>query len=75
MGVLCFGTQPPACSTTHKHIYIFFILFYFIYFIFFFFVSVPHPPRNLTIEKVTSNSVLVHWEPPLDSIYSEYSIR
>lgn len=35
----------------------------------------PHPPRNLTIEKVTSNSVLVHWEPPLDSIYSEYSIR
>ena len=57
--VLCFGTQPTACSTTF----------------FFFFVSVPHPPRNLTIEKVTSNSVLVHWEPPLDSLYSEYSIR
>jgi hypothetical protein len=43
--------------------------------IFFVFVSVPRPPRNLTIEKVTSNSVLVHWEPPLDSLYSEYSIR
>jgi hypothetical protein len=42
---------------------------------YFLFVAVPHSPRNLTIEKVTSNSVLVHWEPPLDSIYSEYSIR
>jgi len=41
----------------------------------FFCVPVPHPPRNLTIEKVTSNSVLVRWEPPLDSIFSEYSIR
>ena len=65
MDVLCFGTQPIACSTTHTYIYIYFFVV----------VSVPHPPRNLTIEKVTSNSVLVHWEPPLDSIYSEYSIR
>ncbi|XP_034247190.1 tyrosine-protein phosphatase 10D isoform X1 [Thrips palmi] len=35
----------------------------------------PHPPRNLSIEKVTSNSVLVRWESPKDSIFSEYSIR
>ncbi|XP_069691312.1 tyrosine-protein phosphatase 10D isoform X2 [Periplaneta americana] len=35
----------------------------------------PHPPRNLSIEKVTSNSVLVRWERPLDSIFSEYSIK
>lgn len=35
----------------------------------------PYPPRNLTIEKVTSNSVLVRWEPPKDSLFSEYSIR
>lgn len=36
---------------------------------------VPHPPKNLSIEKVTSNTVLVHWEAPTDSIFSEYSIR
>nr|CAD7427319.1 unnamed protein product [Timema monikensis] len=35
----------------------------------------PHPPRKLSIEKVTSTSVLVRWEPPLDSLFSEYSIR
>ncbi|XP_070491352.1 tyrosine-protein phosphatase 10D isoform X3 [Chironomus tepperi] len=35
----------------------------------------PNPPRNMTIEKVTSNSVLVHWLPPENSIYTEYSIR
>ncbi|XP_008203382.1 tyrosine-protein phosphatase 10D isoform X5 [Nasonia vitripennis] len=35
----------------------------------------PHPPRNLSIEKVTSNTVLVHWEAPTDSIFSEYAIR
>ncbi|XP_043667862.1 tyrosine-protein phosphatase 10D isoform X4 [Vespula pensylvanica] len=35
----------------------------------------PHPPKNLSIEKVTSNTVLVHWEAPTDSIFSEYSIR
>ncbi|KAG8237365.1 hypothetical protein J437_LFUL017488 [Ladona fulva] len=35
----------------------------------------PNPPRNLTIEKVTSNSVLVRWEPPLNSLFSEYAIR
>ena len=29
----------------------------------------------MTIEKVTSNSVLVHWLPPEDSIFTEYSIR
>ncbi|KAG5683461.1 hypothetical protein PVAND_012739 [Polypedilum vanderplanki] len=35
----------------------------------------PNPPRNMTIEKVTSNSVLVHWLPPENSIFTEYSIR
>ncbi|XP_058789130.1 tyrosine-protein phosphatase 10D isoform X3 [Phymastichus coffea] len=35
----------------------------------------PHPPRNLSIEKVTSNTVLVHWEAPIDSIFTEYAIR
>lgn len=29
----------------------------------------------MTIEKVTSNSVLVHWTPPDRSEFSEYSIR
>lgn len=36
---------------------------------------VPHPPKNLSIEKVTSNTVVVHWEAPTDSIFTEYSIR
>ncbi|XP_071631195.1 tyrosine-protein phosphatase 10D isoform X5 [Temnothorax longispinosus] len=35
----------------------------------------PHPPKNLSIEKVTSNTVVVHWEAPTDSIFTEYSIR
>ncbi|KAG7207331.1 hypothetical protein KM043_008998 [Ampulex compressa] len=35
----------------------------------------PHPPRNLSIERVTSNTVVVHWEAPTDSLFSEYSIR
>ncbi|XP_044018714.1 tyrosine-protein phosphatase 10D isoform X2 [Aphidius gifuensis] len=35
----------------------------------------PHPPKNLRIEKVTSNSVLVHWTQPDNSLYTEYSIR
>jgi receptor-type tyrosine-protein phosphatase beta len=38
-------------------------------------ITVPRPPRNLSIEKVTSNTVLVHWEAPTDSIFSEYAIR
>ncbi|KAK1120751.1 Tyrosine-protein phosphatase 10D, partial [Melipona bicolor] len=35
----------------------------------------PHAPKNLSIEKVTSNTVVVHWEAPTDSLYSEFSIR
>ncbi|KAL5277336.1 hypothetical protein ACFFRR_002529 [Megaselia abdita] len=35
----------------------------------------PNPPRNLTIEKVTSNSVLVRWVKPENTEFSEYSIR
>lgn len=35
----------------------------------------PRPPRNLLVEKVASNSVLLRWEKPIDSLFSEYSIR
>ncbi|XP_012279884.1 tyrosine-protein phosphatase 10D isoform X2 [Orussus abietinus] len=35
----------------------------------------PHPPRNLSIEKVTSNVVIVHWDAPTDSLFTEYAIR
>ncbi|XKL64252.1 hypothetical protein PGB90_004338 [Kerria lacca] len=35
----------------------------------------PRPPNNLTVEKVTSNSVVVQWQEPMDTIFSEYSIR
>ena len=38
-------------------------------------IAVPHAPKNLSIEKVTSNTVVVHWEAPTDSLYSEFSIR
>ncbi|XP_055303935.1 tyrosine-protein phosphatase 10D-like isoform X5 [Sitodiplosis mosellana] len=41
-----------------------------------YFVAVyPNPPRDMTIEKVTSNSVLVHWLPPKKSEFSSYVIR
>lgn len=43
--------------------------------IFFFFRTDPNPPRDMTIEKVTSNSVLVHWLPPKKSEFSSYVIR
>ncbi|XP_052855612.1 tyrosine-protein phosphatase 10D isoform X1 [Drosophila gunungcola] len=35
----------------------------------------PNPPRNMTIETVRSNSVLVHWSPPESGEFTEYSIR
>ena len=35
----------------------------------------PHPPKNLSIERVTSNAVVVRWKAPTDSVYSEFSIR
>ncbi|CAG9762794.1 unnamed protein product [Ceutorhynchus assimilis] len=35
----------------------------------------PKPPRNMSIEKTTTNSVIVQWQAPLDSLISEYSIR
>lgn len=35
----------------------------------------PNPPRNMSIQKVTSNSVLVHWSPPEKGEFTEYSIR
>ncbi|KAF6198980.1 hypothetical protein GE061_007003 [Apolygus lucorum] len=35
----------------------------------------PQPPSNLTMENMTSNSVDVKWVEPVDSVYSEFSIR
>ncbi|XP_050304199.1 tyrosine-protein phosphatase 10D isoform X2 [Anthonomus grandis grandis] len=35
----------------------------------------PKPPRNMTIEKTTTNSVIVQWQAPVESLISEYSIR
>lgn len=35
----------------------------------------PHPPRNLTVRPVTSNSVHLAWEPPSDTIFSEYIVK
>ncbi|CAH1159779.1 unnamed protein product [Phaedon cochleariae] len=35
----------------------------------------PRPPTNMTIDKTTTNSVIVQWRAPSDSIVSEYAIR
>ncbi|VEN46401.1 unnamed protein product [Callosobruchus maculatus] len=35
----------------------------------------PKPPTNMTIEKTTSNSVIVQWSAPEGSLISEYAIR
>ncbi|ERL89353.1 hypothetical protein D910_06724 [Dendroctonus ponderosae] len=35
----------------------------------------PKPPRNMSIEKTTTNSVIVQWQAPMDSLITEYSIR
>lgn len=35
----------------------------------------PRPPRNMTIEKNTTNSVIVQWQEPVGSLISEYAIR
>lgn len=35
----------------------------------------PNPPRNMTLQKVNSNAVLVQWNPPKHSQFSEYAIR
>lgn len=35
----------------------------------------PRPPRNMSIEKTTSNSVIVQWVAPVNSLLSEYAIR
>lgn len=39
--------------------------------------SVPLPPSNMSIERVSSNSVLVHWRGPEpgSSVVSEFAIR
>ncbi|XP_066154391.1 tyrosine-protein phosphatase 10D isoform X4 [Euwallacea fornicatus] len=35
----------------------------------------PKPPKNMSIEKTTTNSVIVQWQSPVDSLITEYSIR
>ncbi|XP_060530895.1 tyrosine-protein phosphatase 10D-like isoform X2 [Cylas formicarius] len=35
----------------------------------------PRPPKNMTIEKATANSVIVQWRAPVDSLITEYAIR
>ncbi|CAH0561415.1 unnamed protein product [Brassicogethes aeneus] len=35
----------------------------------------PRPPRNMSLVKITTNSVIVQWVSPVDSIISEYAIR
>nr|CAH7752185.1 unnamed protein product [Callosobruchus chinensis] len=37
--------------------------------------AVPKPPTNMTIEKTTTNSVIVQWSAPEGSLISEYAIR
>lgn len=39
------------------------------------FWTVPRPPRNMSLLKITTNSVIVQWSAPLDSLISEYAIR
>ncbi|XP_072759722.1 proto-oncogene tyrosine-protein kinase ROS-like isoform X2 [Anoplolepis gracilipes] len=35
----------------------------------------PHPPQNLSIEKITSNTFVIYWEAPTDSTFTEYLVR
>ncbi|XP_076647850.1 protein tyrosine phosphatase 10D isoform X5 [Halictus rubicundus] len=35
----------------------------------------PKPPKNLSFERITSNTVVVKWEAPTNSLYTEFSIR
>uniref|UniRef100_A0A8D8Q8Q7 protein-tyrosine-phosphatase n=1 Tax=Cacopsylla melanoneura TaxID=428564 RepID=A0A8D8Q8Q7_9HEMI len=35
----------------------------------------PKPPTNLTLEKTSNNAVLVKWEKPVGSIFTEYAIK
>uniref|UniRef100_A0A336MWV1 protein-tyrosine-phosphatase n=1 Tax=Culicoides sonorensis TaxID=179676 RepID=A0A336MWV1_CULSO len=35
----------------------------------------PNPPSNLRLEKMSSNSVLLSWEAPINSDFTEYSIK
>ncbi|XP_002010656.3 tyrosine-protein phosphatase 10D [Drosophila mojavensis] len=35
----------------------------------------PKPPRNLTQRTVNTNLVLLHWQPPEGSDFSEYAVR
>lgn len=39
------------------------------------FISVPTSPHNMSIEKITSNSVMVRWNAPEGSLFTEFSIR
>lgn len=55
-------------------IYVLYLMYYYQYIINFYILD-PNQPRNVTIEKVTSNSVLVHWSAPMNSAFTEYSIK
>ncbi|ALC49140.1 Ptp4E [Drosophila busckii] len=35
----------------------------------------PKPPLNLTLRTINTNLVLLQWQPPVDSDYSEYAVR
>lgn len=35
----------------------------------------PHPPKNLSVERVASNSVVLKWKPPVNSIFTEYLVK
>jgi len=35
----------------------------------------PNPPQNLTVEKVDDNDVTLTWDPPANSLFTEYVIR
>ncbi|XP_072759443.1 protein sevenless-like isoform X2 [Anoplolepis gracilipes] len=35
----------------------------------------PHPPKNFSIEEITSNIFVIYWEAPTDSIVTGYLVR
>ncbi|XP_049810526.1 tyrosine-protein phosphatase 10D isoform X2 [Schistocerca nitens] len=35
----------------------------------------PYPPQNLTIERTTSNSILVRWDAPKNTLFSDFLIK
>ncbi|XP_072759919.1 tyrosine-protein phosphatase 10D-like [Anoplolepis gracilipes] len=35
----------------------------------------PHPPKNLSIEEITNNIIVMFWEAPTDSKFTEYIVK